>query len=76
MTKPARQVKKNQSRHIIAPHPSPSSPYTLTYFRMVCRQHATLELQRLFKHRKRISVSSNACVNLSKVAHGHACTSN
>ena len=44
----------------------------LTYGGMVRRQHATLELQQLLAHRKRIRVPSKRSVRLSKVAHGRA----
>jgi hypothetical protein len=47
----------------------------LTYLRMVCRQHATPELQHLLKHRKRILVPSKVIVGPSKCIHSHACTS-
>jgi hypothetical protein len=47
----------------------------LTYLRMVRRQHAALELQRLFTHRKRIRMPSKCRVHRSKVVHDRACTS-
>jgi hypothetical protein len=48
----------------------------LTYVRMVRRQHATIELQRFFTHRKRIRVPSKCSVRKTKVVHGRACTPN
>jgi hypothetical protein len=47
----------------------------LTYVRMVRRQHATLELQHLLTHRKRIRVPSKRSVRRSKVVHDRACAS-
>ena len=47
----------------------------LTYVRMVLRQHATIQLQHTFLHRKRIRVPSQRRVRRSKIAHGRACTS-
>ena len=47
----------------------------LTYVRMVRRQHATPELQRLLAHRERIRMPSKRRVRRSKVVHGRACTS-
>jgi hypothetical protein len=50
----------------IPPHAS------LTYVRMVRRQHATPKLQHPFVHRKSIRAPSKRRVRLSKVAHGRA----
>jgi hypothetical protein len=47
----------------------------LTYNKVVCMQHATLELQSFFAHRKRIRVPSKRRVRRSKGVHGRACTS-
>jgi hypothetical protein len=47
----------------------------LTYVRMLRRQHATMELQHTFLHRKRICMSSKIRVRPSKIAHGRACKS-
>jgi hypothetical protein len=48
----------------------------LACVRMVRRQHATIELQRFFTHRKRIRVPSKDSVRKTKVVHGRACTPN
>jgi hypothetical protein len=67
-----KKLSPSQSSHRMQPIPPRAA---LTYVRMVRRQHATLELQHLLAHRKRIRVPSKVSVRRSKVAHGRACTS-
>jgi hypothetical protein len=46
-----------------------------TYVRIVLRESATIELQRLFLHRKRICVLAKSSVCKCKVVHSRACMS-
>jgi hypothetical protein len=48
---------------------------SLTYARMVLRQHSKIKLRCPFKHHKRIRVPSKSTVRLSNIVHDHTCTS-
>jgi len=73
---PARRIQKHitsqSTKHMkrITPH------MPLTYFRIVLRQHATMELQCPYPHRKRIHIPSEFTVRRSNIPHGEACTMN